>query len=151
MTAPQRQPLSQLDLNAITAPALRSNKLMPVRPKRTLQDLIKPLKPYKLPPPRVKCCVVLSPRRKIEIIMYFLHHRIKADPSVPRYRCMDGLTWDDWMRPPTSKEVSQHFLVPERTIRNIWAECCKILKGVRSQQRAVTQPGALEELELELF
>jgi hypothetical protein len=79
---------------------------------------------YKPIKARVRYTNELSIRRKIELIEYFLHHRIH-EPMVEqglqgRRRTMEGLEWDGAWRPPTLKEAEAHFKVPASTIQHIW-------------------------------
>jgi len=89
-----------------------------------MQDLISMGSSYKLNPPQKRDWHIVSPRKKMNVILYFLHYRIE-EPEVrqglkQKQRCLKGLEWDGWWRPPTAKEASIHFRIPERTIKNIW-------------------------------
>jgi hypothetical protein len=71
-------------------------------------------------PPLQRTWHGVSPHKKLQIILYLMHHRIETDGSTQRQRTLRGLEWDGLRRPPTAKETSAHFKVPERTVRDIW-------------------------------
>lgn len=112
---------------------------------------------YKPPPPRKRVNHVLSKKRKCEIINYLLHHRIE-EPDVrlgikQKQRCLKGLSWDGFHRPPTAEEASKHFKVPQRTINGIWYNRATIM-GLDSDRRRDTSTlkgKKLSSLELVLF
>ncbi|KAH8724601.1 hypothetical protein GQ44DRAFT_254430 [Phaeosphaeriaceae sp. PMI808] len=129
-----RTPLAQLTPSNINSQ--RSLNVQTGRKKRSIEDSFDTSCPYKLNPPRKRIKVVLSTRRKREIIEYFLRHRIE-EPEVAqglkqKQRCLAGLEWDGCWRPPTAEEASVHFKVPERTCRNIWEARYLVMKQSRT-------------------
>jgi hypothetical protein len=104
-----------------------------------VMDLISTGSQYKLDPPQKRDWHTVSARKKLKVIEYFLHHRIE-EPEVReglkrKQRCLKGLEWDGWSRPPTSKEASEHFRIPERTIRDIWYKRHSVVQQSRSCRR----------------
>ena len=144
--------LSPENLNTIRSSTVRRG-----RKARALKDLISMGSTYKVPPPQLRTYNSVSPRKKIRIILYLLHHRIE-EPEVlkglkPKRRCLEGLAWDGAFRPPTLAETGAHFKVPPPTIQKIWAKRYKIVGLNRSQRRDASgvRGEQLPELELELF
>lgn len=88
---------------------------------------------YKAPPPQVRSYNPVPHQKKIKIIQWLLHHRIE-EPEVrdglkQKQRCLKGLEWDGWRRPPKASEAAFHFKVPERTVGNIWKNRQTIIEG----------------------
>ena len=71
----------------------------------------------------------------------------------PKRRCLEGLEWDDYYRPPTIAEAATHFKIPGPSIQNIWEDRYKIVGLKRNNRRDATEVKVeeLPELELELF
>ena len=72
------------------------------RPGTTLAPLIQ--KPSKVHQPRKEIHRFYTYEFKLEVLSYWVHHKIAIGPTK--------------FRPPTQKEVSARFLVPESTIRS---------------------------------
>lgn len=104
-------------------------------------------------PPLKRSRILISPAKKLRIILHFMHHRILADDCSQRQRTLAGLEWDGLWRPPTAKETASHFKIPERTARGIWYDRQRVIAMSRgSQLTPLTQRnGQYYELELELF
>jgi len=71
------------------------------RPGTTSVPIIQ--KPRKVHPPRKEIHSSYTREFKLEVLSYWMHHKIAIGPTT--------------FRPPTQKEVSARFLVPESTIR----------------------------------
>jgi hypothetical protein len=124
------------------------------RKKRTYRKASTKSKPYVPPPPLLRSCVHTSPKKKLEIILYLLHHRIE-EPEVreglkQRTHCLEGLKWDGYWRPPTSKEAGIHFKVPDRTVRSIWKARHTILDRSRGSRKDASGVAGERHSKLEL-
>ena len=112
---------------------------------------------YKAPPALQRHRNSISTRKKLQVILYLLHHRIEEpevrNRSKPKRRCLEGLEWDDYYRPPTTAEVSEHFKIPATTIQSIWEKRYKIVGLSRNDRRDASgvRNEELPALELELF
>lgn len=108
---------------------------------------------YKLAPAVKRSIHYISPKKKIQIILYLMHHRIKVEPWEQKRRCLEGLEYDGDWRPPTAPETGDHFKVPPQTIRNIWANRYKIVDMSRKDRRTKSGEGRERHpaFELELF
>jgi hypothetical protein len=122
-----------------------------------MKDLISMGSLYKAGPPQLRAWHGVSPRKKLEIVLFFLHHRIE-EPEVrqglkQKQRCLKGLEWDGEWRPPTAKEAGIHFKVPESTARDIWNKRYSVVQLSRSCRRDTSGAAGEKhpELELELF
>lgn len=147
-----RLPPSQLtpeDPNSQRAPNVR-----PGRKKRTFEDLISMGASYTPGPAQSRSWHTVSPEKKRKIILYLLHHRIE-EPEVregfkQKQRCLKGLEWDGWCRPPTAEEAGIHFKVPPRTVRDIWYKRDSIVQRSRGCRRDTSGVAGEKHLEPEL-
>ncbi|KAF8417272.1 hypothetical protein BGX38DRAFT_1070071, partial [Terfezia claveryi] len=56
-----------------------------------------------------------SREKKIEVLMFLIHHRLPKDNDQDEYRC------------PTQTEASQWFKIPQRTIAQWWKNRVQIV------------------------
>ncbi|KAG5953418.1 hypothetical protein E4U57_005440 [Claviceps arundinis] len=72
-------------------------------------------RPYMLSAPTSTIKRVYSRRRKIEVLLFLLHHRV-TDPEArdSEHYVQDGL------RRPYVREASDWFQIPKRTVHNWW-------------------------------
>jgi hypothetical protein len=150
-----RIPLAQLTPENLNQQ--RSTNTRIERCKRSFKDLITMASSYKPPPPLTRDWHTVSPRKKLQIVLYFLHHRIE-EPEVrqglkQKQRCLKGLKWDGWWRPPTAAETAAHFRIPERTAKNKWYKRHEVVTRSRACRRDTLGAAGERhpELELELF
>lgn len=151
----KRPALAQIDANCRAEVSKRRTEDAP-KPgprKRTWDDLAA-CDNYTPPPPKRRRVCVISIRRKLEIIRYFLLTRIH-EPDVElgiqkKERCMAGLEWDGAWRPPTAHEVSDYFKVPVSTCKDIWKHRYRVVQEDRSQRRPAPRSGAERWAELEM-
>ena len=129
------------------------------RPKKRPGPKPTPLeaRPYKQHKPISRIIRSYSRERKIQVLLFLLHHRVQDDQ---RRRARAGCTNAETelsdgtiYRPPTAAEASAYWKIPEPTIKSWWRQRDKIVDS-KSRSRALPRQGWIcqwPEMEKELF
>ncbi|KAF2186694.1 hypothetical protein K469DRAFT_726176 [Zopfia rhizophila CBS 207.26] len=112
-------------------------------------------RPYKQHKPISRIERSYSRERKIEVLLFLIHHRVKDDQrrraraGCANVELSDGTVY----RPPTTAEASAYWKIPDRTIRAWWQQRDKIVES-KARSRALARQGwtcQWPDMEKELF
>jgi len=142
-------PLQEISGNTQHAPPSKKRP----GPKTTPLDA----RPYKQHKPISRIERSYSRERKIQVLLFLIHHRVKDDQ---RRRARAGCTNAETelpdgtvYRPPTAAEASAYWKIPEPTIKGWWRQRDKIVES-KAGSRALPRQGwtcQWPEMEQELF
>jgi hypothetical protein len=150
VTSPtQCRHLTDATPNAASVPLPTKKK--PGKPPKTLESMTILNGTYAPPPPSKRKIHELSPAQKLQIISYILNTSFyDADfaNGGPKRRCLEGLEYKGFYRPPTLDHLQAYFKVSKATLSGIWRNRERIVaaRGKR-RYRSAREEGEGKEME----